>query len=235
MEGSVQMMKHFRRYLSKPNWHNLRTLQPLSREFGFDRGTPIDRVYIEDFLNKHTSDMRGVLCEIADSTYSDQFANKKVVDNIEVLHYTNDNLAATIIGDLTAINTLPKDKIDCFIVTQTLNFIEDAPQAVAGIHHILAPKGVALITVAGLCQISRYDMDRWGDYWRFTDLSLRNMLEKVFGKGSVSIETYGNVLTATALLHGLAAEELTEEEIKYQDKDYQIVITARVVKNETFT
>ena len=229
------MIKKLTRNLNKPDWHNLRNLQPLSREFGFDRGTPIDRVYIEDFLGKHTLDMRGVLCEIADSSYTEKFANKKVVASVEILHYTDDNSAATIIGDLTSLNTLPKDKINCFILTQTLNFIEDTHQAIAGIHHILAPKGVALITVAGLCQISRYDMDRWGDYWRFTDLSLRSSLEKVFGEGSVSIETYGNVLTATALLQGLAAEELTKEELDYQDKDYQIVIAARVVKNETFT
>ena len=229
------MIKKFKRNLSKPDWHNLRTLQPISRDFGFDRGTPIDRVYIEDFLSKHTSDMCGVLCEIADSSYIEKFADKRVVESVEVVHYTDDNSAATIIGDLTALDTLPKDKVDCFILTQTLNFIEDIHQAVVGIHHILAPKGVALITVAGLCQISRYDMERWGDYWRFTDLSLRSSLEKVFGKGSVSIETYGNVLTATALLQGLAAEELTKEELDYQDKDYQIVIVARVVKNETFT
>lgn len=229
------MIKKFKRNLNKPDWHNLRTLQPISREFGFDRGTPIDRVYIEDFLSKHTLDMRGALCEIADSSYIEKFADKKLVESIEVLHYTDDNSSATIIGDLTAIDTLPKDRVNCFILTQTLNFIEDIHQAVAGIHHILAPKGVALITVAGLCQISRYDMDRWGDYWRFTDLSLRSTLEKVFGKGSVNIETYGNVLTATALLQGLAAEELTKEELDYQDKDYQIVIAARVVKNEIFT
>lgn len=228
-------MRYIRRNLNKPDWHNLRTLQPISREFGFDRGTPIDRVYIEDFLSKHTSDMLGVLCEIADSSYIEKFADKKLVESIEVLHYNDDNSSATIIGDLTALDTLPKDKVDCFILTQTLNFIEDIHQAVAGIHHILAPKGIALITVAGLCQISRYDMDRWGDYWRFTDLSLRSILEKVFDKRSVSIETYGNVLTATALLQGLSAEELTKEELDYQDKDYQIVIAARVVKNETFT
>lgn len=228
------MIKKLKRNLSKPDWHNLRNLQPISREFGFDRGTPIDRIYIEDFLSKHTSDMRGVVCEIADNNYIEKFADKKVVESVEVLHYTDDNSAATIIGDLTALSTLPKDKVNCFILTQTLNFIEDIHKAIAGIHHILAPKGVALITVAGLCQISRYDMDRWGDYWRFTDLSLRSTLENFFGESSVSIETYGNVLTATALLQGLAAEELTKEELDYQDKDYQIVIAARVVKNETF-
>lgn len=224
-------MRYIRRNLNKPDWHNLRTLQPMSREFGFDRGTPIDRVYIEDFLKRHTSDMNGVMCEIADSNYIEKFADKKVVESIEVLHYTDDNSAATIIGDLTALDTLPKDKVDCFILTQTLNFIEDIHQAVAGIHHILAPKGVALITVAGLSQISRYDMDRWGDYWRFTDLSLRSTLEKVFGKGAVSIETYGNVLAATAFLQGISAEELTKKEMMHKDKDYQILITARVVKN----
>lgn len=41
------------RLLKKPNWHNLRNLEPISRVFALDRGTPIDRVYIEDFLERN--------------------------------------------------------------------------------------------------------------------------------------------------------------------------------------
>ncbi len=95
---------------------------------------------------------------------------------------------------------------------------------------MLKDGGVGLITVAGISQISRYDMDRWGDYWRFTDLSIKKAFEEVFGEGIVEVETYGNVLASTAFLQGISAEELTKDELFYKDNDYQMTITIKAVK-----
>ena len=224
----MKWLKVLRRAIKKPNWYNLRTIKPISRVFGFDRGTPIDRIYIEHFLQKNQDYIQGVVCEIAEDTYAKKFG--KNVKKIEILSYTNDNPKATIIGDLTNINTLPSNTIDCFIVTQTLNFIYDVKSAVRGIFHMLKDGGIILATVAGISQISRYDMDRWGDYWRFTDLSAKRLFEEVFGEGNVEVETYGNVLASIAFLHGIAAEELTKEELFYKDIDYQITIAIKARK-----
>jgi hypothetical protein len=73
-------------------------------------------------------------------------------------------------------------------------------------------------------------MDRWGDYWRFTSLSAKRLFEEVFPATNVVIETYGNVLTAIALLHGLAAAELKPRELDYRDPDYEVIIAVRAVK-----
>ena len=86
-----------------------------------------------------------------------------------------------------------------------------------------------LCTVAGLCQISRYDMDRWGDYWRFTTKSIQQSFEEVFGN-NVKVTAYGNVLSATALLQGITVEELSTEELLFRDDDYQVVITIVATK-----
>jgi len=223
-----KLLKLINRFKTPVNWCNLRKLKPVSRVFGFDRGTPIDRVYIEHFLKLNKQSIQGVVCEIADNSYSKKYGSN--VKAYEVLHYTNDNPKATIVGDLTNISTLPQTKIDCFILTQTLNFIYDFKSAIKGVYYILKKGGVALVTVAGISQISRYDMDRWGDYWRFTDLSIKKAFEEVFGKGNLELETYGNVLTATAFLQGISAEELTQEEIFYKDKDYQVTITIKAMK-----
>ncbi len=220
--------KYLNRLIRKPNWYNLRNLKPISKVFGFDRGTPIDRVYIEDFLNKNKGFIKGTVCEIAEDTYSRKFGMN--VEKFEILHYTKDNPKATIVGDLTVINSLPDNTIDCFILTQTLNFIYDFKSAIKGLRHILKTGGVALVTVAGISQISRYDMERWGDFWRFTDLSIKKAFEEVFGSHNVMVETYGNVLAATAFLHGISAEELTKEELYYRDNDYQIIIGIKAVK-----
>ena len=223
------MKKLLARLFKKPNWHSLRNLEPVSRVFAFDRGTPIDRVYIEDFLEKNKSLVMGVLCEIADNSYSEKYGSN--VERFEILHYTHDNKNATIVGDLCNTLTIPQGKVDCFILTQTLNFIYDFKSAIAGLHYMLKEGGVALVTVAGISQISRYDMDRWGDYWRFTDLSIKKAFEEAFGEGNVEVETYGNVLASTAFLQGISAEELTREELFYKDKDYQMIITIKATKN----
>ena len=223
------MYRLFKRIRNKPKWYNLRTIVPVSKVFGLDMGTPIDRIYIEDFLYQNSNDIKGVVCEIAEKTYSKKFGNK--VTKFEVFHY-NENKNATIVGDLTQTSTLPKNKLDCFIVTQTLNFIYDFQSAIIGIHKTLKSEGVALVTVSGISQISRYDMDRWGDYWRFTDLSIKNAFAEVFGEKNVEVKTYGNLLTVTSFLHGIPAEELTSDELFSIDKDYQLTITIKAVKNK---
>ena len=133
------MKRLLNRLIKKPNWYNLRNLEPISKVFALDRGTPIDRVYIEDFLEKNKNFVKGVVCEIADNTYSKKYGSS--IEKFEILHYTGDNKDATIIGDLTNISTIPKGCIDCFILTQTLNFIYDFKSAIAGLHHMLKDGG----------------------------------------------------------------------------------------------
>ena len=209
------------------SWHHLRSLEPVQRNFGHYRGTSIDRFYMEEFLKTNQSLIKGNVLEIADNTYSKKFGNN--VTSFEVLHYDSKNNKATIVGDLTKHETLPENRIDCFICTQTLNFIYDFKAAIKGSFHLLKPGGVMLCTVAGLCQISRYDMDRWGDYWRFTSKSIQQSFEEVFGN-NVKITAYGNVLSATALLQGITVEELTKEELLFCDEDYQVLITIVATK-----
>jgi hypothetical protein len=167
--------------------------------------------------------------EIAESTYTKRFGSN--VTSYEVLHYDNSNNKATIIGDLTKSDTLPRNVINCFVCTQTLNFVFNVQDAVAGCYTLLAGGGVMLATVSGISHVSRYDMDRWGDYWRFTDLSIRKLFESVFDKDKIEITTYGNVFAANALLQGLAVEDLPEKHILDKpDNDYQVIIGIKVTK-----
>jgi hypothetical protein len=97
---------------------------------------------------------------------------------------------------------------------------------------MLKPTGILLATFPGISQISRYDMDRWGDYWRFTSLSSRRLFAEVFPAAQVTVEAHGNILAALTFLHGLAVEELRQEELDFHDPDYEVVITVRAVKPE---
>ncbi|MDR2407565.1 MAG: class I SAM-dependent methyltransferase [Bacteroidales bacterium] len=203
--------------------------EPVSRVFGLDRGMPIDRYFIEKFLGDNSQYIRGSVLEIAESTYSRKFGSRVI--SYEILHYDDSNKKATIIGDLTRLETLPEGIADCFICTQTLNFIFDVGKAIEGSYKLLKDGGCFLCTVSGISQISRYDMERWGDYWRFTDLSIRRLMEAVFDKANVEIVTFGNALAATAFLKGLAVDDFPHPEVlDVNDEDYQITIGIRAIK-----
>ena len=207
---------------------SLRRITPFSREFGYDRGLPIDRYYIEAFLLAHASDIRGHVLEVADDIYTRRFGGDRV-SRSDVLHVAAEP-AATIIADLTRAEQLPSETFDCVILTQTLQFIFDVPAALRTVERILRPSGVLLATVPGISAISRYDMDRWGCYWAFTSLSVLRLIDGAFGAGNARIETHGNVLTAVAFLYGMAAEELEPSELDARDQDYQLLITIRAEK-----
>jgi SAM-dependent methyltransferase len=142
------------------------------------------------------------------------------------------NPAATIVGDLATGEGIPKSMYDCIILTQTLPFIYDLHSAARNCYQALRPGGVLLVTVPGISQISRFDMDRWGDYWRFTNLSMTKLFCEFFEEKNIQVKTYGNVKIAVAFLHGLAAEELKKEDLDHIDPDYQLIISAIGVKKQ---
>jgi glycosyltransferase involved in cell wall biosynthesis/SAM-dependent methyltransferase len=210
---------------------DLRRLTPLSRKWGKDRGgQPIDRVYIESFLAQHEADVRGRVLEAGDSRYTRQFGGGAVTRS-DVFHAIPGNPDATFVTDLATDQVLPSSAYDCVILTQVLHLLPDPVAAVRTLKRILKPDGVLLITTAGISQISRWDDDRWGDYWRFTRRSLRYVVEQEFDGAVVTVESHGNVLVAAAMLYGIGAAELTSNELLHKDDDYQVLLTARVVNS----
>ncbi len=224
----ITVFRSINRRLFKTNWKDFRSTRPISKVFGLDRGKPVDRFYIEHFLKNNRGLIQGTVLEIGDDHYSKLFG-KEIVKQ-EILHFTDENSNATIVGDLTKKKTLKSDYIDCFICTQTLNFIYDFSSAVEGIYYMLKENGVALVTVSGISQISRYDMDRWGDFWRFTNKSIQKIFSEVFGDDNIEIFSYGNVLASVSFLEGVASEELNKKELLYNDPNYQVIISVKAVK-----
>lgn len=218
------LLKIITRKKTTVNFLDFNRTIPVSPIFGLNRGTPIDRYYIERFLESQASLIMGHTMESGDNAYSKRFGSGRV-DVFEVLNFSCGQPGTTIVGDLTDVATLPSEIIDCFICTQTLNFIFDVKQALVGAHHLLKPGGVMLATVAGISQISRFDMDHWGDYWRFTTASVQRLFEPIF-TGGVEIKSLGNVLAATAFLQGVVVEDLPDISLlECNDPDYQMLIS----------
>jgi glycosyltransferase involved in cell wall biosynthesis len=208
---------------------DLRRLVPISRHFGFDRGQPIDRYYIEKFLDRHRLDVRGRVLEVADNAYTKRFGDNRVVAS-EVLHASAGNPSATIVGDLARGDNIPSNAFDCLILTQTLLYVFDLPAAVRTTLRILKPGGVVLVTVPGICQLAQPDIPVWNDYWRFTSMSARRLFEESFPASHLEVSTFGNILSAISFLHGLSSRDLRREELDRFDPDYQVCIAVRAVK-----
>ena len=202
-------------------------VKPVSRAFGSDRGTPIDRYYIENFLRNHAAAIQGRVLEIADNAYTLKFGSG--VTHSDILNAVPSG-DATIVGDLTTGENIPESAFDCIILTQTLHVTYDIHSTILNCMKALKPGGTLLLTVPGISQISRYDMDRWGDYWRFTDKSLKTLLSESVPEDMVDIQSYGNIAVAKAFLDGLALEELDQQTIDHRDDDYQVLLTAKVCK-----
>lgn len=208
---------------------SLRRLRPISPDWGSERGQPVDRYYIERFLDQQAADIQGRVLEIGEATYTQRFGDGRVTRS-DVLHVAEARPEVTIIGDLTDGRQIPGDTFDCAILTQTLQVIYDVPAAIRTVYRVLRPGGVALVTLPGISKISRYDMDRWGHYWSFTTRSARRLFETDFPAANLEVRAYGNVLAAMAFLQGLAAEDLAQSELDYADPDYEVLITVRAGK-----
>ena len=207
---------------------DLRRVTPISGDFGFDRGLPVDRYYIETFLARHASEIAGRVLEIGDDTYTRRFGGARVT-RADVLHVRAGNPRATFVGDLTDPSVLPENAFDCIVLTQTLHLIYDLRLAVDRLRRALAPGGVVLATGPGISQIDRGE---WGpDWcWSFTGASLTRLFGDAFGRDAIMVEQYGNVLAATAFLQGLAVAELTPEELDAFDHAYPVILGVRARK-----
>lgn len=209
---------------------SLRRVTPISDTFGYDRGLPIDRYYIERFLQEHSGTIRGRVLEVGDSTYTSRFGSDAAVERADILDVRADNPRATIVGDLTEPDRFSADAFDCVICTQTLPYIYDVHSAVRTLHRILRPGGTVLATVTSVSRVWTKGDRLYGDYWRFTSRSSRLLFEQVFDSEQIAVASYGNVLAAASFLYGLATSELRRDELDYNDPDIPLLIGIKARK-----
>jgi SAM-dependent methyltransferase len=203
--------------------------QPASQDFGWDRGAPVDRAYIEGFLERHRADIAGRVLEVGDDAYSRRFGGERVARQ-DILHVHAGNPKATLIGDLADPQALPEAAFDCVVLTQTLHLVFDLQGAVQNLHRALKPGGVALVTVPGLSQIDRGE---WGDswYWSIMPAAARKLFGTVFGPENVTVGARGNVYAAATFLAGLAQAEIDRRKLEPADPAYPVVVTIRAVRH----
>jgi SAM-dependent methyltransferase len=207
---------------------DLRRTTPIAGDFGYGRGGPVDRYYIEAFLAGHAADIRGRVLEVGDDAYSRRFGGARVT-HADVLHVDPETPGATIIGDLADHGTLPDEAFDCIVLTQTLHLVYDFEAALRNVRRALVPGGVLLLTVPG---ISNVDGGEWGSSWHysFTPHSVAQMCARCLDGFDVEVTSSGNVLAAVAFLHGLGRDELSQSELDDLHTEYALIHGVRAVK-----
>ena len=196
---------------------------PVTSNWGYGRGTPIDRWYIERFLDRHRGDIRGRVLEVGGDDYVRRFGS--AIEQVDIIDINSSNARATIVTDLEAPDIVPDATFDCFVMTQVLYRIFDVRAALRQCARILKPGGVLLLTVPGIAMV----VDPL-DYWHFTRLGLARAMSEAFGPGATEVEGHGNSCLTTAFLTGLAAEEFDTSELLANDARFPLVLTCRALR-----
>jgi SAM-dependent methyltransferase len=198
---------------------DLARTQPLT-PWGYERGTPVDRWYLEAWLQQNASAVTGRVLEVK----ADQYSSSLGAAEVEVLDIDPGNPHADVVGDVCDPATVPQGRYDAAVVTQTLQFVDDPAAAVRNLLRGLRPGGALLLTVPCLSRLCDQS-----DRWRWTPPGISHLLSSVVPPGAdVSVTGRGSTLAARAFLFGLAAEDLPAASLAVDDPSCPLVVCASV-------
>jgi SAM-dependent methyltransferase len=209
------------RRLPMPRWGNLRRTRPFSEQFGFDRGTPIDRYYLHAFLEANRGCITGAVLEIQMSSYTKRYGSE-----VSTAHSVDINPAhkPTYVCDLAhADRVIPAERYDCLLLPNSLSFFRDLDGCLRQALRVLRPGGVILASTAGFVPLVP-DMP---EYWRMSADGWREVAARTWPGCEVRVEAHGNCLAAVAAMLGLAHEELDPGELDVHDARYPVLVTVR--------
>jgi peptidoglycan/xylan/chitin deacetylase (PgdA/CDA1 family) len=212
------------------DWGDLRRTDPVSRDWGYDRGVPIDRRYIDEFLAAHSSDVQGAVLEVQEDDFTLAFGGPRVTAH-DILDIDPSNERATVLADLRAAPQLPSQAFDCIILTQTVHLIDDMAAALGECYRLLKPGGVVLATLPSASRVC-LEYGQHGDLWRMTPAAARALFQSAFAPSDASYDAFGNVLTNAAFLHGLGCAELTDAEFEARDPYFPLLTGVRAKKTD---
>ncbi len=194
---------------------------PLGDCYGLDRGTPLDRYYIQAFLAENQESIQGQVLEVGDSRYTVSFGGDRVQTS-EVIDIDSTNSNATLITDLCKPGSLPSSTYDCIILTQTLHLLREPGICLENC--LQGPRGVLLLTAPALSRLSPTYPD--GDFWRFTVTGM----SELFGKhwdGPFNVDAYGNLPICIGFLHGEVVEETPDEVLRRRDPRFPLTVAVQ--------
>jgi SAM-dependent methyltransferase len=199
---------------------------PINRDWGWERGVPLDRPFIERFISIHRGDIYGRVLEVKEPEYTSRYAQS--ASQVDILDIDNSNKAATIVADLQSCAQVSDNTYDCIILTQVLQLVPDFKSAIANAARILRPGGTLLLTV---CGITQGITSKEGAFcWSFFEPGLKHALLPYFDPKKLLLRSHGNVGLAASFLMGLTVADVPPYLLSFGDREYPIVVTARATK-----
>ena len=206
------------RGLERPSWGNLRRVTPISATYGFERGTPIDRYYVDKFFTAHRQFITGRVLEIQTRDHTRKYGSGvTAADTLDI----NPEFRPTYRCDLANASMVPDGSYDCFLLPNTLCFLEDLDGALREARRIVRRGGLILATVPGFVPLTP-DV---ADYWHASADGWRVVVRRVWPDCDTAVESHGNCLAAAASMYGIATEELTAGELDANDPRYPVLVT----------
>jgi len=201
----------------------IKPTKPISDWHGFDRGTPVDRFYIENFLEKNKSKITGNCLEFLNNDYTIKFGSNVIKS--DVIDIDPKNTKATIISDVKNMINIEDNHYDCIIMTQVLNFIDEVELAIKETHRILKPGGVVLITTPFINRMDKYSGPDL-DYWRFSKKGLEHLLLKQFQSENTTVESCGNIYGGIMNFIGATIEDSSKNKLEKHDENFPVIVSA---------
>jgi SAM-dependent methyltransferase len=201
-------------------------LDPLSDHYGFDRGTPLDRRYIEEFLHERRGTIRGSVLEVQDDTYTARFGSDRVSERT-VVDRDRSNERATLISDLEQPDSLSAAAYDCIILTQTLHLLRRPGRCVENCYRALRPGGVLLATAPSVSRVSPTYPD--ADYWRFTPAGIAELFARHW-EGDFTTSALGNLRSCIGFLLGEIVEDLADTVLDRHDPRFPLTVAVEAHK-----
>jgi SAM-dependent methyltransferase len=217
-QRGVVLARCLTRGLPIPRWGNLRRVRRFSAYYGFERGTPIDRYYLDRFLAAHRDDIRGDVLEIQGSGYTTRYGRGvRTASTVDIAP----EFGATFTCDLAqSADVIPAESFDCFLLPNTLSVLRNLDECLRHALRVVRPGGTVIGTAAALCQFQR----EGGDYWRMGADGWREVASRAWPGADLVVTPYGNCLSATAALMGIAFEELTPAELDMNDPQFPVLV-----------
>ncbi len=206
------------RGLERPSWGNLRRVTPISANYGFDRGTPIDRYYVDKFFTARRHRISGRVLEIQTRDHTRKYgAAVTVSDTLDI----SPEFRPTYQCDLASASMVADGSYDCFLLPNTLPFLENLDAALREARRIVRRGGTILATVPAFVPLTP-DV---ADYWHASADGWRLVAARIWPDCDTTVESHGNCLAAAAAMYGIAAEELTGAELDAADPRYPVLVT----------
>jgi SAM-dependent methyltransferase len=193
---------------------DLRRLAPFDPMFGFTRGTPIDRYYLERFIEHIRPEVRGAVLEIGGKR-----ANRETYGFDAATEYRAMDIKRSpdvdLVGDVHDRGLIPPGTLDAIVIFNVLEHCARPWVVAENLRGWLRVGGKVFAMVPSVQRVHRQPRDYWRPY--------PDGMEALFADfARCQLFVYGNPLTALAAIMGIAVQELSTDELDRVNTGYPV-------------